>query len=89
MTDDTPGAPAASSSASTLAGAPFQAKQTMEGWMGDRGSPYHQGIPPSETSRGMTAEAVQGYYRDLVRGEQAGAADAVPPPNVVDIDLPI
>jgi hypothetical protein len=59
------------------------AKSGIENWMGDRSSPYYVGTGE------LSADSVQAHYRDLVRGELAGAADAVGVGHEPDLDMPL
>jgi hypothetical protein len=58
-------------------------KARIESWIPDRNSPYWRGEPG-----GLTAGQVQGHYRDLIRGELAGARMPVGPEHGEDLDLP-
>lgn len=68
---------------SSLSADAATAKSGIETWMGDRSSPYYQGTGE------LSADSVQAHYRDLVRGELAGASDAVGLPHSPDLDLPL
>lgn len=68
--------------ATTLHGDAAEAKQLIEGWIGNPASPYWRGDGE------VSAEFVQATYRDLLRGEQQGAAGAVSPAHDADLDHP-
>lgn len=59
------------------------AKAGLEAMIGDRSSAYYTGAD------GMPAESFQQYYQDLIRGELAGATDAVEVAFEPDYDLPL
>jgi hypothetical protein len=66
----------------SLAPAAAADKATIENWIGDPTSPYHRGDDH------MTALEIQTHYRDLVRGELAGAAGSLDPGEAADRDVP-
>ncbi|HXO70409.1 MAG TPA: hypothetical protein VN838_15710 [Bradyrhizobium sp.] len=75
--------PAMPAPASSLTGDAASARALIQGWIGDRESPYWKG------NAEMSADAVQIHYRDLLRGEQSGSTTAVGPVHAVDLDLPV
>jgi len=60
-----------------------ETKAQIEGWIGDRSSPYYNG------NGELTADNIQNHYRDLVRGELHGQAEAMEEPHAPDLDLPL
>jgi hypothetical protein len=78
----TPAAPS-----STLQGDAAGAKALIEGWMAQGPtSPYYRGLGEGEWS----GDRIQAHYRDLLRAEEAGSAEALgPPAQNVDADLPL
>jgi hypothetical protein len=76
-------APQPASASTSLSADAATAKAGLEAMIGDRSSAYYTG------AEGLPAETFQNYYRDLIRGELAGAADAVEIPYEPDMDVPL
>ncbi len=76
-------APSPASASTSLSADAATAKAGLEAMIGDRSSAYYVGAD------GMSAETFQQYYQDLIRGELAGAADAVEVAFAPDYDQPL
>jgi hypothetical protein len=76
-------APSPASASTSLSADAATAKAGLEAMIGDRSSAYYTGAD------GVSAEGFQQHYQDLIRGELAGATDAVGVAFAPDYDQPL